>query len=260
MMEWLLQNVFGCSATFFAVFSVILVVIIMGIKDHSSHLKDNQRLKLSAHLREIPKFAACKSPDCVRCQKYLHVRQDARNKLQDYLHKNDSKALVKVILALDDHVSPRKYTMQNPNVFFMPGIAAKPWWDDSRKLFEEDLSLLQNNFEEIKAELVKAFELQNSEDCSRYWSKNDTEAGQWNIFCFYNQGSKMIDNCLQCPKTWSVIEQLPHFMQHSIFGNALFSVLYPGITITVHYGPSNLRIRCHLGKYYCHSCAIRHIL
>ncbi|ELU10550.1 hypothetical protein CAPTEDRAFT_44878, partial [Capitella teleta] len=201
-------------------------------------------------------FTACKSPDCVRCQKYLHVRQGARSKLQYYLRSKDSKPLTKVILALDDHVSPRKYTMQNPNVFYLPGISAKPWWNESEVLFNEDLDLLRRNFNDIKREFQEALKVQSSEECSRYWSQNDTESGKWNIFCFYNQGSKMRDNCLLCPKTCKLIEQLPHFMQNCIFGNALFSVLHPGTSIEEHYGPSNLRIRCHLGLDVPPRCAL----
>ena len=198
---------------------------------------------------EFPKFTACKSPDCVRCRKYQDIRKQAKGRLQQYLKHNDPKYLTRVILAVrDPNIAPRKFTMQNPNVFFLPGLSAKPWWDESKMLFDDDLKILSRNYHDIAKEFEDVFKLQDTPECPMYWSQNDTESGQWNIFCFYNQGSRINENCSKCPKTAEVLQKLPHFMKTSIFGNAFFSVLQPGTTVTEHHGPCNLRIRCHLGR------------
>ena len=37
-------------------------------------------------------------------------------------------------------------------------------------------------------------------------------------------------------------------MKGNLFGNVAFSVVESGTTIAPHHGPSNIRIRCHLGE------------
>ena len=56
------------------------------------------------------------------------------------------------------------------------------------------------------------------------------------------------------PKTFLLLDNLDTFMKGTIFGNAFFSVLEPHSSIPSHCGPTNLRVRCHLGiqvKYAC---------
>ncbi len=58
----------------------------------------------------------------------------------------------------------------------------------------------------------------------------------------------MAPNARRCPRAWRVLGQLRTFIANNVFGNACFSVLSPGAMITEHYGPTNVRLRCHLGK------------
>ena len=64
----------------------------------------------------------------------------------------------------------------------------------------------------------------------------------------------MTSNKSVAPKTFLLLDNLDTFMKGTIFGNAFFSVLEPHSSIPSHCGPTNLRVRCHLGiqvKYAC---------
>uniref|UniRef100_A0A8C9P2C4 Aspartyl/asparaginy/proline hydroxylase domain-containing protein n=1 Tax=Spermophilus dauricus TaxID=99837 RepID=A0A8C9P2C4_SPEDA len=50
-----------------------------------------------------------------------------------------------------------------------------------------------------------------------------------------------------CPRTYRLLGSLRTCIGNNVFGNACISVLSPGTVITEHYGPTNIRIRCHLG-------------
>ena len=49
------------------------------------------------------------------------------------------------------------------------------------------------------------------------------------------------------PRTTALIEGLDTFMSGVIFGNAFVSILDGQSSIEPHCGPTNLRVRCHMG-------------
>ncbi|KAK7459437.1 hypothetical protein BaRGS_00039005 [Batillaria attramentaria] len=51
----------------------------------------------------------------------------------------------------------------------------------------------------------------------------------------------------KCPVTWKAIQSLPCAMTGNLFSNVAFSVVMPGTTVLPHYGPTNIRLRAHLG-------------
>lgn len=63
----------------------------------------------------------------------------------------------------------------------------------------------------------------------------------WKTFVFFAVGEKISVNCAQCPRTTTLLENLP------TLENAWFSILAPGYHIIPHRGPTRALIRCHLG-------------
>ena len=56
-------------------------------------------------------------------------------------------------------------------------------------------------------------------------------------------------NANRAPVLTKLIERrLRSSMTHCVFGNAFISVMAPGTRIEPHFGPCNVRLRCHLGK------------
>lgn len=77
---------------------------------------------------------------------------------------------------------------------------------------------------------------------------NSTPSGEWFTFYLVNQGMCVPRNCRRCPRTYRLLGSLRTCIGNNVFGNACISVLSPGTVIAEHYGPTNIRIRCHLGE------------
>lgn len=63
----------------------------------------------------------------------------------------------------------------------------------------------------------------------------------WKTFTFYVMGTRIDDNCDQCPQTAELLGRLPGLQ------NAFFSILAPRYHIPAHHGPSRALLRVHLG-------------
>ncbi len=196
-------------------------------------------------------FRACSSPECVRCGKYQLIRAGAYARLCKYADQYSWKCLGRLLQAVRDcdHLKSAN-CRQNPNVLYMPVLEAKAWWDDEG--FKTEKGAIEDEWDKIYSEFnhVRRHvgDMNVASGTNDGWTTNDTPTGCWNAYYLYNQGQKMNVNCLRCPKTTQLIESLPSFMAGCLFGNACFSVIQPNTLITEHYGPCNIRIRCHLGK------------
>ena len=70
--------------------------------------------------------------------------------------------------------------------------------------------------------------------------------GEWVWYNFIEKG-KVIDNFQKyCPKTTNVLMQIDSLMTGTPFSYTFFSTMKPGTMINAHYGPANIRLRCHL--------------
>lgn len=136
---------------------------------------------------------------------------------------------------------------QKPTIFSMD-LAANPVWSDLAVLVN-DQKLLKVNLEVIQKEFTSVFDALKSGDNSG-WRNNNIPQGHWCIFPFVNQGKIVPQNCRRCPGVAElVLGCLPAMMNDCVFGNAAFSILYPNSHIAPHHGPTNLRLRCHLGMF-----------
>jgi aspartyl/asparaginyl beta-hydroxylase (cupin superfamily) len=129
-------------------------------------------------------------------------------------------------------------SMQFPTCYINDDQAVA--WHDPKKYFW--VTLLENNFENIKKEALKIFDakLMNAHP------ENDDLAGYgtWNTFFFYKNGTKYLKNHDICSFTSSIISKIPGV---DIAGRTYFSAMPPGIHIKPHCGPHNFKLRTHLG-------------
>ncbi|XP_013387364.2 aspartate beta-hydroxylase domain-containing protein 2 [Lingula anatina] len=117
-------------------------------------------------------------------------------------------------------------------------------------MFQADVKILESNADSI----FKEFECVYASTVG--WVCNTTPTGKWLVFHLVNQGTKLEDNCKKCPHTVSLLKALPSFMGCNLLGNASFSVVYPGTEIAEHFGPTNIRIRTHLGLVVPPECEL----
>ena len=235
----------------------IIVVIVLSFLWVSRHGKPVKLSDNGGYEESGNDYAVCASPECIRCQRYDVIRIAAPHRLRVIADQSNWEGLERIQKAFQVEPPELLSQFQQPNVFYMPDIAAVPWWPSVQ--FTEVNKILQNNFGTILSEFLNVFEALKTWDPSAFddnnldpvqmgWLINDTPSGCWCVFHLYNQGVKIEPSCAICPRTAELLETLPGFMHSCVFGNASFSVVYPQTVIAEHFGPCNVRIRCHLGK------------
>jgi aspartate beta-hydroxylase len=81
-------------------------------------------------------------------------------------------------------------------------------------------------------------------------------AGAWSDVQLYAGCRRDEEHCRACPLTSSVLASRPEF-NSVVFGSHFHSRLAPGTRLSAHCGPSNFRLRCHLGLVVPDGCRIR---
>lgn len=210
----------------------------------------------------------CDSPDCVRCQQknnddqavtatlkkrciqYISQQQSTKNPDDILATKyprvleaitslaNKRNILVSVYKSSGYELSD-EMQHHNPHIWTVPNLRRVAFWNPNT------ISQLQNIVTPVVFNNVMTdFKKVNSTKLG--WKLNSTPSGKWRIYPLFNQGRKIVSNCVNCSETVKFVTSLQPFMRGCIFGNALFSVLDPSSSIEPHTGPCNFRLRCHL--------------
>ncbi len=125
---------------------------------------------------------------------------------------------------------------RHPMLYF-PFLASEPFPDPATDTWA---SLLEQHVEDIRDEFHAIDSL-----ARQHPEKRLLGAGEWNVYKLYRGGVRHQENCAGCPVTTSLLDKLPHCGDW--LGMAYFSVLQPGTRVKPHVGPTNGRIRYHLG-------------
>ena len=137
-----------------------------------------------------------------------------------------------------------KHKTQNPPLFYSNFLSSKPWYHSNEASDETDLEVekVKNQLKEnikIFKETYKNIQSESSKD-----SRNQNMAeGNWDVFPLYSGTGKISANCRKCPELLNYIETLPRFA----YGMAYFSIMQPSTFVHGHFGPTNTRLRYHLG-------------
>jgi aspartate beta-hydroxylase len=129
-----------------------------------------------------------------------------------------------------------------------PDLASKPWYDPA------DFPLacyLESHFEQIRQEVLAL-------DPSRFQRESERirRSGDWDVMFLYERGRRRDDVCDACPVTARGIET--HETMRTAAGLIYVSRMRANTHIQAHRGPTNLRLRCHLGiTVPSGDCAIR---
>lgn len=91
---------------------------------------------------------------------------------------------------------------------------------------------LEQNYEAIRLEIEGL-------------AATEFQEGREGAFVFYENGRKNDDNCARCPLIARLIES--HNAVRTQAGLLYVSKLSPGTHLKAHRGPTNVRLRCHLG-------------
>jgi aspartyl/asparaginyl beta-hydroxylase (cupin superfamily) len=118
-----------------------------------------------------------------------------------------------------------------------PGLSSAPFHDPVRL---PGALALERSYTAIRAEVedlaASAFQPE---------AENPMGRTGWDIFPFYERGRKNEENCARCPTITRIIEGSNTV--RTMAGLLYVSKLSPGMHIEPHTGPTNVRLRCHLG-------------
>lgn len=122
-------------------------------------------------------------------------------------------------------------------------LKAQPFWSIEETTYEKFLKKLKDNWMAIKAE---GQNILSKEGYFTDEAENLKNKGDWKQFELYARGQQRKDNCLKAPITCSLIQQFPA-ARDCRRGQVKFSVMHPGTHVWPHCGPTNCRLRAHLG-------------
>ena len=126
--------------------------------------------------------------------------------------------------------------LQQPSNYF-PGLRSQPVYDEAE--FSWTSSILRD-FQDYKEELLAVSAASSLGD----QPQNLTDRGRWSVLYFYAGGQRVGATYRACPRTSSFIDLVPGAGEA---GQSYLSVLQGDTHIKRHFGPTNTRLRCHVG-------------
>lgn len=131
------------------------------------------------------------------------------------------------------------------SIYNVNRLQSRPFWSfkELGQTYTEFLSILQRNWEQIRDEGQTVLK-RNGYFLNETENLRDT--GDWKQFELYARGRKNEINCQRTPFTCKMIEMFP-YARSCTRGQIKFSVMHAGTHVWPHCGPTNCRLRCHLG-------------
>jgi len=138
---------------------------------------------------------------------------------------------------------------QRPEDIYCRHLACQAFWDPSQI---PACAALQAAYRTIKAEAAAAAA------AAHYWKYDSSvvDDREWSDIQLYYNAKRHVRNCAKCPKTAALVANTRSLGTY-IYGGAFFSRLAPGTHLAAHCGPSNARLRIHLGLDIPPGCRIR---
>lgn len=181
------------------------------------------------------------------------------NYLLDIVGKDLSPTMTEAVELL---TGKRELYLQEPSVFYYPGLPQKRFYDPAEfPWLEPMLAFLPQMQAELAAVLAAG-----GEGFAPYVHRKENrpapntpllDSPAWTAFHFWQDGVRVEDNAARCPAT---MEALAHAPMPQIPGrspNAHWSRLLPGAHIAPHTGMLNTRLICHIPILTAPDCWFR---
>lgn len=164
--------------------------------------------------------------------------------------------------AVDLLTGKRQLYLQQPSVFYYPGLPQRQFYDPAEfPWFQPMLELLpamQAELAGVMAQGAAGFAPYVHRQQHRPAPNNPLlDSQDWTAFHFWRDGAVVEDNAARCPAT---MEALTHAPMPQIPGrspNAHWSRLLPGAHIAPHVGMLNTRLICHIPVLTAPACTLR---
>lgn len=138
---------------------------------------------------------------------------------------------------MNEYISAFLNNAANPRMSLYPGLTTQPVHDPARF---PAVQALEAAFGDIRREITQLA------DALFHAESEGLEGTQgWDVMMLYERGRKNEENCARCPTITRIIES--HATVRTLAGLMYVSKTNPGTHIKAHLGPTNVRLRCHLG-------------
>ncbi|XP_034041999.1 aspartyl/asparaginyl beta-hydroxylase isoform X2 [Thalassophryne amazonica] len=141
------------------------------------------------------------------------------------------------------------------SLYNVNGLKAQPWWTAKETGYSDLVKMLERNWITIRDEALSAMDQKTGLFVPE--EENLREKGEWGQYTLWQQGRKVENACRSVPKTCALLERYPEATSCKR-GQIKFSIMQPGTHVWPHTGPTNCRLRMHLGLVIPkHGCRIR---
>ncbi|XP_035611647.1 aspartyl/asparaginyl beta-hydroxylase isoform X9 [Oncorhynchus keta] len=130
------------------------------------------------------------------------------------------------------------------SLYNVDGLKAQPWWTPKDTGYMDLIKTLERNWRTIRDEALSVMDKTTGLFVPE--EENLREKGEWGQFTLWQQGKKAGESCHSVPKTCGLLERYPEATGCKR-GQIKFSVMQPGTHVWPHTGPTNCRLRMHLG-------------
>jgi aspartyl/asparaginyl beta-hydroxylase (cupin superfamily) len=138
---------------------------------------------------------------------------------------------------------------KNARMLHYPSLPSQPFFDPETFPMVVDL---EANFPQIREEIIALDDVSFHQESEASIKRS----GSWQVFMLYERGRKNQKNTETCPTVTRIIER--HTTVRTLAGLIYISKMSPKTSIQAHRGPTNMRLRCHLGiQIPKGDCAIR---
>lgn len=125
-------------------------------------------------------------------------------------------------------------------------LTARPWWTLQQTTYAKELKMFEERWKEVRDEGLSILQSHSKRSSFKDEVENLRDKGVWKQLELYARGQQITSNCKNAPVTCLLISQFP--AAHSCRrGQAKFSVMHPNTHVWPHCGPTNCRLRAHLG-------------
>jgi aspartyl/asparaginyl beta-hydroxylase (cupin superfamily) len=133
-----------------------------------------------------------------------------------------------------------------PSMSRYPGLPSQPWYDAATIPVARDL-------ERAAPQIVAEF---RQLDPREFTPEHEPIArrGAWDVFMLYERGRRHDDRLRRVPTVAEIVDR--HRTVRSLAGLVYFSRLAPHSRVAPHSGPTNMRVRVHLGIDVPPQCGI----
>ncbi|KAL7374168.1 hypothetical protein ABVT39_023056 [Epinephelus coioides] len=130
------------------------------------------------------------------------------------------------------------------SLYNVDGLKAQPWWTAKETGYTDLVKTLERNWKTIRDEALAVMDQNTGMFIPE--EENLREKGEWGQYTIWQQGKKVGNGCQGVPKTCALLERYPEATGCKR-GQIKFSVMQPGTHVWPHTGPTNCRLRMHLG-------------